>query len=169
MNPFDGRVNRMGRTQRWVTTTANSVNNATLGVRNGDWPDILGDHPANDGWTGIAYSGGGIFTVNETGNYWIDFGFNWASGSARRLLFMWVDQGSPSTANSFMRRTDSIATADAATFLSQMQTGAYLTAGQALQFGIYQTSGAALGATTTGGLIVGGTAYSQYLEITRRS
>lgn len=167
---FDGRVNRVGRTQTWVTTTVNSVNNATLGVRSGDWPTILGDHTANDGWAGIAYSGGGIFTVNESGNYDFDFGFHWDSGSARRLLFMWIDQAAPDTGNAYRRRTDSIATADASVFLSQLRAGAYLTAGQALKFGIYQTSGGSLGATAGAGApIFGGVAYSQYLQITRKS
>lgn len=168
-----GVVN-IGRQQIWVQTGANSCSDSTFTEHNGGWSSILGDHTANDGWTGIIYSGTGVYTCQETGWYWVEFAYAWATGINRRLLFMYVNETTPGTGNAYKRRSDLVGhgagtglTAVSQTFLSQLQTTVYLTVGQTLKFGMFQTSGGALGATT-GSIRIGGTDWSQALHIERR-
>lgn len=159
-----GSVN-LGRVNTWLMTAVAAVASSTLQVSSGGWTDQFGPHPINDGWTGILYSGSGVFTCQETGLYEIELGRNWDSGSARRLLFIWVNETSPSTGNQYRRHEHQLSSP--VTFPQVMRATAYLVAGDTFKVGWYQTSGATLGATTTGAFKYGANQWSHYLQIKR--
>lgn len=162
-----GVVN-IGRSQIWAQTGANSCSDSTFTFHDGGWTSILGDHTTNDGWTGIIYTGLGIWTVLETGWYEINFCYSWASQINRRLLFMFVDETTPGTGNAYKRRSDYAGPSGGAqTFLSELNAKPYLTVGQTLKFGMFQTSGVTLGAST-GQIKIAGSNWSQSLQIERR-
>lgn len=161
-------VANIGRMQTWVQQGASAVGNGSFVLHSGGWTTIVGDHTANDAWTGVVYTGSGIWTCQQAGRYAVEFGFNWAANTGgRRILFIFKNQSTPSTTNAYRRFT---VAATNGTRLQVARAQMYLAAGDTFRLAMFQsdTVGAvSLSATTTEGPDFGGTAYSQFLEITR--
>lgn len=166
---FDGRVNRGGRTQTWIGTFTNgaagSGEAATLHVSTGGWSGTSGSHTANDGWTGIIYTGLGLWTVQEAGTYDFDACRMWATGTGRRLMFFWINQATPTTSNAYRRFEWA---SNSVSMPSYLNLTAELSAGDTIKYGWYHTHSDALLATATAGPMYDGVNQSNYFQITRR-
>jgi len=160
---------RTGRMATWVMTAAGTaVAHATYQADTGGYTSTLGEHTANDGWVGVSYSGGGVFTCTESGIYEIENGFNFASGSAntRRWIMVGINEATinDTTAYRFLNQA-----CISGNFQSVLRIVVKLVVGDTFQFGYRQDSGASLSATATQGFKIDGTSYSRYMQIFRKA
>lgn len=159
---------KTGRITTWATVSAFSVANATYVPDNGGWTNIIGDHTANDGWVGMVYSGGGIWTCTEKGLYQFEIGFNWEAGGAstRRWLLAWHNQTTLNDTTNYRMRAETVVSGN---LQSILRFDIKLAVNDTIRFGYRQDSGAAIGATTSQGFNISGSQWSRYFQVLRKA
>lgn len=164
---------KTGRMATWAMTAAgDAVVSGADKEDTGGYNVILGDHTVNDGWVGITYSSGGIFTCTEEGVYEIEYGFNWSAGAAsRRWIFAAKNQTAPTINNSYRNIARY---SHAGNFLSILNFTIKLEVGDTIRGGFRHDFGTAgsttLSATTSQGPALSGTTqYSRYVQIYRKA
>lgn len=161
-------ANPIGRMQTWLATGPSTVGNGSFVLHAGGFTVIAGDHLPNDGWTGVVYTGSGIWTCQQAGRYAVEFGYNWqANTGGRRILFIYKNQSTPTTTNALRRFT---VAATSGTRLQVARAQMYLVPGDTFRLAMYQSDSTglvSLSATTTEGPVYDGVSYAQYLEVLR--